>query len=114
MGKPLNLRMRYSMGLSCILSWPLSLSLMLAERVLKSDGRVVIWDKFLPDHTNPSLLRRLLNVVTGALFSEINRQLGTILLSAPKLQIEHSEKAEFGGAYKIVLLRKYFNTSQCR
>lgn len=87
---------------------------MLAERVLKSDGRVVIWDKFLPDHTNPSLLRRLLNVVTGALFSEINRQLGTILLSAPKLQIEHSEKAEFGGAYKIVLLRKYFNTSQCR
>jgi phosphatidylethanolamine/phosphatidyl-N-methylethanolamine N-methyltransferase len=76
-----------------------------ATRVLKPDGRVLIFDKFLPDEQQPSPARRALNLATRTLFSDINRQLGPLLASA-RLHIVHQEPAGFGGAFKIVLARK--------
>lgn len=50
-----------------------------AARVLKDDGRISIFDKFLPPERDASLLRRGLNVIIGTLFTDINRRLGPIL-----------------------------------
>jgi phosphatidylethanolamine/phosphatidyl-N-methylethanolamine N-methyltransferase len=50
-----------------------------AARVLKVGGRSSIFDKFLPDDESHPPLRRALNVVTNAAFSDINRQLGPLL-----------------------------------
>ncbi len=49
-----------------------------AARVLKPGGRAVIFDKFLPEKEQPSLLRHLLNWITNFAFSNINRKLEPI------------------------------------
>ena len=49
-----------------------------AARVLKPGGRAVIFDKFLPEKEQPSLLRHLLNWITNFAFSDINRNLEPI------------------------------------
>lgn len=78
-----------------------------ALRVLRVGGRISIYDKFLPDDARPSLLRRVLNGITGAVFTEINRQLGPIL-KGKNVTIERRERAKTMGrlGYSIVLLRK--------
>lgn len=49
------------------------------ERVLAPDGRVSIYDKFVPAGTEPSLLRQTIDPVTSLLFSSVTRQLEPIL-----------------------------------
>lgn len=75
------------------------------ERVLKPGGKVMVFDKFLPDGQKPSLLRRLFNQVAGTLFSDINRSIGSIA-SHTSLQVELNEPAALGGTFRIVRLRK--------
>lgn len=74
-------------------------------RVLKKGGRAVIFDKFLPDNQKPSWGRKLLNLFTNVIATNITRQLGPILDSTT-LKIVHEEPAGFGGFIKIVLVRK--------
>lgn len=50
-----------------------------AERVLKPGGRVVVFDKFVPDDEEPSTGRRLGNLITNVLFSDITRRLGPLV-----------------------------------
>jgi phosphatidylethanolamine/phosphatidyl-N-methylethanolamine N-methyltransferase len=76
-----------------------------AARVLRPGGRVSIFDKFLPDNAQPSPLRRAANVVTGTLFSEINRQLRPIL-GAAGLVVQQTEPAGLGGTYQIAIATK--------
>lgn len=71
-------------------------------RVLRPGGRVVIFDKWLPEGARPSMLRRALNVVTRAAFSDINRHLRPVL-EAAGLQLLHDEPAGFGGVYQAAL-----------
>jgi SAM-dependent methyltransferase len=75
-----------------------------AVRVLKPRGRMAIFDKFLRDEEQPSLKRRLLNVLAKPLFSDLNRRLGPLLADTP-LSIEHDEPAAFGGTYRVVVKR---------
>lgn len=76
------------------------------ERVLKPCGRAVVFDKFVADDQEPSWGRRVLNVLTGLLFSDITRKLGPIV-ARTSLLIEHREVALIAGIpYQIVLLRK--------
>lgn len=78
-----------------------------AARVLRPGGRIAVLDKFLPDGTQPGLLRRLANLGTSALFTDINRRLGDILQgSGAGLEIAHDEPASVGGLYRSVLLRR--------
>ena len=78
-----------------------------AARVLKPGGRIAVFDKFVADGERPSLPRRIANLVTRTLFTDINRRLGEILeRSAAPLAIEHDEPAMLGGAFRIFLLRK--------
>jgi ubiquinone/menaquinone biosynthesis C-methylase UbiE len=77
-----------------------------AARVLRPGGRIVVLDKFLPDGAGPKPLRRLANLVTRPLFTDINRRLGDILEAAGAgLEVFHDEPVLFRGAYRIVLLR---------
>lgn len=78
-----------------------------AARVLRPGGRIVVFDKFLPDGARPSLPRRLANAVTRRLFSDINRSFGEILRKAgAPLRVEHDEPAFLGNTFRILLLRK--------
>ncbi|EKP95643.1 class I SAM-dependent methyltransferase [Thermaerobacter subterraneus] len=77
-----------------------------AARVLKPGGRAIVWDKFLPDHEEPSMARRLLNIFSHVAFSDINRKLGP-LVNSTNLVIEHQELMPVAGLpYTIALLRK--------
>lgn len=75
------------------------------ERVLKPGGRAAVFDKFLPDDEKASLPREVLNFLTGALFSDINRKLGAII-KGTKLKPQHEESAGFGGNFKIAIFTK--------
>jgi len=76
-----------------------------AVRVLRPGGRMVVYDKFLPDGAEPSLPRRLANAVTTVLGSRINRRFGDIAKGFP-LVVERDEPSILGGMYRIKRLRK--------
>lgn len=75
------------------------------SRVLRPGGRAVVFDKFVPDAARPSLGRRILNLGTSLLFSDVTRRL-TPLLAGTGLEVVHREPALLGGAFEIALLRK--------
>ncbi len=76
-----------------------------AGRVLKPDGRAVVFDKFVPDTEVPSLARRFLNVATNALFSDITRRLGPLAEEAG-LRAAHREPTALGVRFEIALLHR--------
>lgn len=76
-----------------------------AERVLRPGGRVSIFDKFVRDGETPSLVRRLLNVVTSAAASDITRSLGPILAST-SLRVLRDEPVALGGLFRAVVAEK--------
>jgi ubiquinone/menaquinone biosynthesis C-methylase UbiE len=76
-----------------------------AARVLKSGGHIAIFDKFLRDQEQPSNARRLLNLVTRTLFSDINRRLAP-LLHGTGLLVDRNEPAAFGEMYRGITLSK--------
>jgi phosphatidylethanolamine/phosphatidyl-N-methylethanolamine N-methyltransferase len=76
-----------------------------AARVLKPDGRAVVFDKFMPDEQRPSLARRGFNLVTNILFSDITRRLEP-LVRAAGLVVTHREPAALGGRFEIAVLRR--------
>jgi ubiquinone/menaquinone biosynthesis C-methylase UbiE len=75
-----------------------------AIRVLRPDGRIVVFDKFLPDGSRPSLGRRLSNVFSTLIGTDINRRLGDIIEGLP-CDIVRDEPSILGGMYRVVLLR---------
>lgn len=76
-----------------------------AERVTRPGGRLVVFDKFLPDRQEPSLVRRLANKLLRFLATDINRQMGPIL-AATGLKLVSQQPAALGGAFRVYLLRK--------
>jgi ubiquinone/menaquinone biosynthesis C-methylase UbiE len=76
-----------------------------AARVLKPGGRIAIFDKFLRDQEQPSRARRLLNLVTATLFTDINRRLEP-LVHGTGLLVDRNEAAGFGGAFRSITLSR--------
>jgi phosphatidylethanolamine/phosphatidyl-N-methylethanolamine N-methyltransferase len=74
-------------------------------RVLRPGGRAIVFDKFTRGPKPPVPLR-LLNVLMGALFTEVTRNFETILDQAGGLAVERDEPALFGGVFRRILLRK--------
>lgn len=72
------------------------------ERVLASDGRVSVFDKFVPEGTSPSLLRRAANPVARTLFSDLTRTLEPMLADTA-LDIETREWL-LGDLYTVAIL----------
>lgn len=73
-----------------------------AERVLAPDGRVSVYDEFLPDGESPSLLRRGLDPPARLLFSDLTRELGP-LVADTDLAVRTREW-RLGGLYTVALI----------
>lgn len=76
-------------------------------RVLRPGGRAAVFDKFLGEHEQASVRRRLLNAFARPLFSDMNRRLEPMVRHAG-LEVERDEPSVFGGMYRLVTLRKPF------
>jgi ubiquinone/menaquinone biosynthesis C-methylase UbiE len=77
-----------------------------ALRVLEANGRIVVFDKFLPDNSAPSLVRRLANVFSTIFGTNINRRLGDIVSGFP-CAVARDEPSILGGMYRVALLRNH-------
>ena len=75
-------------------------------RALKPGGRAVIFDKFLPEGKDASQLRRLVNVISMILGTDINRRLSDILQDCP-CDALFNEPSIAGGLYRVVSLCKH-------
>jgi len=72
-------------------------------RVVASDGLVSVYDKFVPESEEPSLIRRAVNPVARLLFADLNNRLEPMVRGTP---LETGEKEEFlGGMYTVTIAR---------
>jgi ubiquinone/menaquinone biosynthesis C-methylase UbiE len=76
-----------------------------ALRAIKPGGRVVIFDKFLPEGKKISPVRKFFNFFSTMLGTDINRRLGDLMRDCP-CEIAHDEPGIGGGMYRVVMLRK--------
>jgi phosphatidylethanolamine/phosphatidyl-N-methylethanolamine N-methyltransferase len=76
-----------------------------ALRALRPGGRLVVFDKFLPDGARPTLGRRLANQGATLLGTDLNRRLGDMTAGLP-CQVVRDEPSILGGRYRVLLLRK--------
>lgn len=72
-------------------------------RVLDSEGRVSIYDKFVPEGTTPSLLRRAVNPVARLLFADLTRRLEP-MVDDTNLELT-TEESFLGGIYTVTIAR---------
>lgn len=73
------------------------------DRVLATDGRVSIYDKFGPRDGSPALPRRLANPLARLLFADLNRPLEPMLAGT---SLTASEREQFfGGLYTVTVAR---------
>jgi phosphatidylethanolamine/phosphatidyl-N-methylethanolamine N-methyltransferase len=74
-------------------------------RALKPDGRVVVFDKFRPDDGKLTFGRRLLNVFSTLLGTDITRRLADILAGTGWV-VAQEEASILHGMYRVFLLKK--------
>lgn len=79
--------------------------LRVALQALKPGGRAVIFDKFLPEGKNVSLPRRVMNLFSTLLGTDLNRRLSDLMKDCP-CEIVHDEPGIAGGMYRVILMRK--------
>ena len=76
-----------------------------AARVLRSGGRLAVFDKFLPDGEHPGPLRRAGLALLDFVFTSTNRRMGEILArSGAPFAVEVDEPAV--GSYRHLILRR--------
>lgn len=78
-------------------------------RVIRPNGRLIVFDKFLPEGRKASWRRRLLNVLTGWFGTNINRRFSQIRDQAT-VTVQLDEPSLFDGNYRIILLTKTKNS----
>lgn len=74
-------------------------------RVIRPQGRVVVFDKFLPEGRKASWRRRLMNLLTGWFGTDINRRFGEIK-GTTEADIVLDQSSLFEGNYRIIVLKK--------
>ncbi len=77
-----------------------------AWRVVCPGGRVVIFDKFLPEAGSLTVGRRVLGRVIRAFGTDPNRRLSDLIRNTPDLVIQQDVPALLGGQYRLVRLNK--------
>lgn len=80
-------------------------ALLEAARVLSPNGIILVFDKFLDDHKNPSLFRKVVNGLTTTIATDINRRFCDILGDMP-LRMASNEGSIFNGNFRIIVLEK--------
>jgi phosphatidylethanolamine/phosphatidyl-N-methylethanolamine N-methyltransferase len=77
------------------------------SRVLKPGGTLLIFDKFAPEESKPSLGKRLIRPVIKALGTDIGLSLGKLYSRQSKtLQVVEEHPLMMNGMYRKILLRK--------
>ena len=71
------------------------------NRVLKPGGQVAIYDKFLPKNTNVTWFRKLVNVFTNVLITDITRNFES-LLDNGYFTVLSDENAGFNGNFRLI------------
>lgn len=74
-------------------------------RLVKDDGLILIFDKFVKVPEKISFFRKMFNVLSSAIGTDINRSLEEILFGLPVKRIQ-DEASILNGNYRIVLLSK--------
>jgi len=77
-----------------------------AWRALRPGGRAVIFDKFLPENSKLTPVRRLAGRVVSAIGTDPNRRLSDIIGAVPGLIVERDQASLLGGLYRILRLCK--------
>lgn len=76
-----------------------------SERVLKSGGAIVVYDKFVRKDQKVSLFRRFTNLFTNLFFSDITRDFESIAKST-NLVVVSDVDADFKGNFRLIKLKK--------
>ena len=75
------------------------------DRVLKPNGEVAVFDKFIAKESKVSLIRRAINPLTNLLFSDITRDLYSMIKNT-HLEVISDSPANFKGNFRIIKLVK--------
>lgn len=75
-------------------------------RVLRPGGRLVIFDKFLPDESRLTPSRRWVGRLVRALGTDPNRRLSEMIRGTPGVTVELDEPSLLQGQYRLLRLRK--------
>lgn len=73
-------------------------------RVLDPNGHVSIYDKFVPEGTAPSFLRRAINPIARFLFADLTRRLEP-MVAGTDLELA-TEEPHLGGLYTVTIARR--------
>jgi phosphatidylethanolamine/phosphatidyl-N-methylethanolamine N-methyltransferase len=76
-----------------------------AVRVTRPGGYLLVFDKFAPAGRKPSRMRRLLNVATSAIGTDITRCLDDFVAAQP-VEIIRADRSLLGGFYQATLFRR--------
>jgi phosphatidylethanolamine/phosphatidyl-N-methylethanolamine N-methyltransferase len=76
-----------------------------SERVLKKGGVIVVFDKFVRKGEKVSLIRRVANVLTNFLFTDITRDFESIVNNSG-LTVLSDKDADFNGNFRLIKLEK--------
>jgi len=74
------------------------------DRVLTDEGRASVYDKFVPPGERVSLVRRAVNPLTRALFSDVTRSLDPLLADADLTVVRR--ESVLAGLYTVALLTR--------
>ncbi len=74
-------------------------------RALKPDGRVVVFDKFLPDGRSLTLGRRLFNLGSMLFGTDITRRFGD-LARGVEVKVVTDEPSLMNGIYRVMVLKR--------
>ncbi len=75
------------------------------ERVLKPEGKIAVYDKFVKTGLSISLLRKIINSITSILATDITRSLESIIENT-SLKVVSDVSADFGGNFRRIILKK--------
>jgi phosphatidylethanolamine/phosphatidyl-N-methylethanolamine N-methyltransferase len=76
-----------------------------AERVLKQGGLIVVFDKFVRKDTKVTLIRRLANILTNLIFTDITRDFESIV-NKTGLTVLSDIDADFNGNFRLIKMTK--------
>jgi ubiquinone/menaquinone biosynthesis C-methylase UbiE len=74
------------------------------ERVLKPNGEIAVFDKFVSADQKVSTIRKAFNLISNFLFSDITRKIEDILKNT-NLKMISNEAADFNGNFRVIKIK---------
>lgn len=80
-------------------------------RVLKQEGEIIVFDKFVLKHQKLSIFKKLIRPIIKVLGTDIGRNLEGIVEKIPFVTVEENTPIMLNGMYRKIILRKRKRTS---